>query len=165
MKLDDVFGTAGDHQLSDFDWGAAAVMLYNSLVAKDLNIDVSHTGRQAFDKLRRLPSSTLMVVLSREVKLEGSTVEFIGTVREQAAGVPPTVPQGSRKMSPIAIVLMIVLSVIGVGLTFSVRNGAQVDTAVFNTVITSMIEIMKEENKKDQAAQQQQQPAPADPTQ
>lgn len=159
MKLDDVFGTAGDHQLSAFDWGVSAVVLYNSLVTSESAIDVGHTGRQAYDKLRRLPSTTLMAVLSRHVTVEGGAVEFVGTAREQAAGVPPTVPQGQRRMSPIAIFLMIVMSVIGVGLTFSMKNGTQVDAEIFKALITGMVDVMKEENKKD-AAQ-----APSDPQQ
>lgn len=159
MKLDAVFGVAGDHQLSTLDWGVSAVVLYNTLVPSEHAIDVSHTGRQAFDKLRRLPSDTLVAVLSRQVLLEGSKVEFIGPAREQAAGVPPTVPQGQRRMSPIAIFLMIVMSVIGVGLTFSMKQGTQVDPEIFKALIAGMVDIMKEENKKDAAA------VPTDPQQ
>ncbi len=152
MKLDDVFGTAGDHQLSTFDWGASAVLLYNTLVPAENAIDVSHTGQMAFDKLRRLPSHTLVAVLQRQVLVEGGSVQFLGTPREQAAGVPPTVPQGQRRMSPIAIMLMVIMSVIALGLTFSMNNGKQVDPEAFKSVITAMVDILKEENKKDAPA-------------
>lgn len=165
MKLDDVLATAGDRQLSDFDWGVTAVVLYNSLVNSENFIDVSLTGKQAYEKLRRLPSSTLMMVLTREVQIEGSTVEFIGSANDSAAGIPPTVPQGQRRMSPIAVMLMIIMTVMAVAMVFSsYRNpsSAGSNNEALKTVVGAMIELVKEENKSnEQSPQQPTQPEPA----
>lgn len=143
MKLDDVFQTAGDHQLSDFAWGVSAVVLYNTLVTAPHAIDVSHTGNQARDKLRALPSSTLVAVLSRRVLLEGDVVGFIGTAREQAEGVPPTVPTSTRRVNPMAMFLMAFLLMICGVLTFGAYQGKG-DPETLKVVITAMVDLSKE---------------------
>ncbi len=160
MKLDEVLAMAGEHQLSGFDWGISAVALFNTLVTQENHIDVSHTGKQAFDKLRRLPSATLTQVLVHEVQVEGTLVKFIGTAREQARGVPPTVPQAQKKMNPMALFLMIVMTVICLSLAFSsiflAHKGGDPSqqTKALQVILSTMVELTKEENK---------QPAPAHP--
>ncbi|WJJ55138.1 hypothetical protein [Xanthomonas phage RTH11] len=146
MKLDDVFQTAGDHQLSGFAWGASAVVLYNTLVAPPHAIDVSHTGTQARDKLRALPTSTLLAVLSRRVLLEGDAVEFIGTAREQADGVPPTVPTNTRRVNPMAMVLMAFLLMICGVLTFGAYQG-KTDPETLKVIITALVDLSKDAYK------------------
>lgn len=152
MKLDEVLATAGDRQLSDFEWGVTAVLLFNSLVSPENYIDVSHTGKQAYEKLRRLPSVVLMTVLTREVQIEGSTVEFIGLDTDRPPGVPPTVPQGQRRMSPIAVMLMIIMTVISLAMVFgSYRNPDSVESNndVLKTIVQTLTELAKDENAKD----------------
>lgn len=162
MKLDEVLAMAGDHQLSGFDWGISAVLLFNTLVTGENQIDVSHTGKQAFDKMRRLPSGTLTSVLLHEVQVEGTQVKFIGTAREQARGIPPTVPLPQKKMSPMAIMLMIVMTIIAVSLSLSsiyvAHKGGDPSqqTKALQVVLDTMVSLTKEENK---------QPAPAPPPQ
>ena len=154
MKLDDVLAMAGEHKLSDFDWGASVVILYNGLVPTENHIDVSHSGKLAYGKLRRLPAATLMAVLTREVQIVGSSVDFVATVGEQALGIPPTVPHGHRPLSPMAVFLMIFMSVIS--LTFLIgamrSPGQPVNTEALQTVLATVTEMMKEENRAEEAA-------------
>lgn len=167
MKLDDVLGMAGDHQLNGFEWGASAVILVNSLVGPENQIDVGHTGKQAFEKLRRLPSATLMSVLVHEVVVEGAHVKFLGTAREQSQTVPPTVPAPTtRRMSPMAVFLMVIMSVIGIALTISSihtsrMTGSAGDTTALQAVLKTMAEVIKEErtgHEPDPAPPQDQSP-------
>lgn len=157
MKLDDVLGMAGDHQLNGFEWGASAVILVNSLVGPENQIDVGHTGKQAYDKLRRLPSGTLMSVLVYEVVVEGPHVKFNGTARDQSTTVPPTVPAPTtRRMSPMAVFLMIIMSVISIALTLSSihasrTTGSAGDTSALKLVLTTMTELVKEERTGHEA--------------
>lgn len=150
MKLDDVLAMAGDHPLSGFPWGASAVLLMNSIAASQDQIDVNHTGSQAYEKLRRLPSSTLLAVLTREVSVIGSTVEFVTTPAEAARAIPVTVPTApTKRMSPIAIILMIVLSLMGMALTFSsmqsAAKGEPQDNAALTEIVKTMSELLKSE--------------------
>jgi hypothetical protein len=162
MKLDDVLAMAGEHQLSGFDWGASVVILYNGLVPTENHIDVSHTGKLAYEKLRRLPAATLLAVLTREVQIVGSSVDFIGTVGERALGIPPTVPNGHRRLSPMAIFLMIFMSVIS--LTFligAIRSpGQPPNTEALQTVLTTITDMMKEENRAEEAARDEKKEEP-----
>jgi hypothetical protein len=163
MKLDDVLAMAGEHQLSNFGWGASAVILYNGLVPTQNHIDVSYTGKQAYDKLRTLPSFTLVAVLTREVHIEGMTVDFVGASAEQSLGVPPTVPHGSRRMSPVALLLMVTMMVISLALVFgTIQNpGKPVNTEALQAVLSTMTELMKEDNRAHEASQKPKEaPAP-----
>lgn len=163
MKLDDVLAMAGDHPLSEFPWGASAVLLMNSIAVTEDQIDVNHTGKQAYEKLRRLPSATLLCVLTREVSVIGNSVEFVPSQAEAARGVPVTVPTApSKRMSPIAILIMVVLSVIGMALTFSTVSTAQKtgevqDTQALTEIVKTMAEILKSETAPQNPA------SPADP--
>jgi len=152
MKLDDVLAMAGDHPLSGFPWGASAVLLMNSIAASQDQIDVNHTGKQAYEKLRRLPSTTLLAVLTREVSVIGTTVEFVATPAEAARAIPATVPTApNRRMSPMAIVLMIVLSIMGMGLTFGAMQasskGQPQDNAALTEIVKTMAELLKSETQ------------------
>lgn len=153
MKIDDVLAMAGDHPLSSFEWGPSAVVLVNSLLTVENRIDVTHTGKQAHNKLRLLPASILISILTREVVVAGAFVDFATMPAEQVAGVPPTVPTGSRRMSPAAIFLMIVMSVIGMGLTFSSmqtakQTGQVAESPALKVVLDTMAELLKEEQSK-----------------
>lgn len=152
MKLDDVLAMAGDHQLSSFDWGASAVILVNTLLSPENHIDVSHTGKESFEKLRRLPSAILFSVLTREVQVVGAFVDFVGTARDQASIVPITVPQSQRRMSPMAIFLMIIMSAISIALTFSSmqqaqKTGQMPDTQTLQVILQTMGELVKDTNR------------------
>ena len=153
MKLDDVLAAAGDHQLSGFEWGVSAVILVNSLVPPDCHIDISHTGREARTKLRSAPSKTLLTILVRDVQLSGSSVEFLPLTQEAAACIPPTVPPaGARRMSPVAVALLIVMSFIGLALTWSSiqvsRDTGQVsEHESLKVIIQSMTEIVKQDRE------------------
>ena len=163
MKLDDVLAMAGDHPLSGFAWGASAVLLVNSIAATEDQIDVNHTGQQAYEKLRRLPSSTLIAVLTREVSVIGSAVEFVGTPVEAGRGVPVTVPQAqSRRMSPFAIVLMVVMTVISLALTMGTlqsvqKTGQMPDNQTLTEIVHAMAELLKSETQPESP------PSPAKP--
>ncbi|QVD49374.1 hypothetical protein LUCX_304 [Xanthomonas phage vB_XciM_LucasX] len=150
MKLDEALALAGEHPLSTYAWGVGAVILFNSLVAKDQQIDVNHSGQQAHDKLRRLPSSTLAAILVREVQIEGSNIEFLPTVGEQSQGRPPTIPSG-RKANPVITLVMVVLAAVSIGLVISnYRTGSDAQKAatadVLKVVVQTMGELAKESN-------------------
>ena len=164
MKLDEVLAMAGEHQLSGFEWGVSVVILYNSLVASEHHIDASHSGKQAYEKMRRLPSTTLSSVLFHEVQVDGVNVKFIGTTREQSRNVPPTVPQQQRKMNPMAVFLMCVMTAISLMLGYSAirtaHNGETPDTTALQMVLKTMVELVKEENRQPAQGQPPAQPQP-----
>lgn len=150
MKLDDILATAGDYPLSGFDWGASVVILVNSLVPAECHIDVSHTGKEARSKLRNAPTSTLLTILVREVRLNGASVEFVPTAIEQTSGIPPTVPMaGSRKMNPAAVAVLVFLSLIGMAFTWSSitathNAGEPVEHDTLKIIIQTMTELVKD---------------------
>jgi hypothetical protein len=158
MKLDDVLAMAGDHPLSEFPWGASAVLLMNSIAVTEDQIDVNHTGKQAYEKLRRLSSATLLCVLTREVSVIGNSVEFVPSQGEAARGVPVTVPVApSKRMSPMAAIIMVVLSIIGMALTFSTvqqaqKTGQPQDNAALTEIVKTMAEILKSETSPQNPA-------------
>lgn len=155
MKLDDVLAAAGDHQLSGFDWGVSAVILVNSVVPADNQIDISHTGKEAHAKLRSAPSATLLAILMREVQLNGSSVEFLPMASGHNPGIPPTVPpMGSRRMSPLAVGVLMVLTIIGLMFTWSSiqttrATGQVVEHETIKTIISAMVELVKEPTKPE----------------
>ena len=155
MKLDDVLAAAGDHQLSGFEWGVSAVILVNSILPNENHIDVSHTGKEAHAKLRSAPSATLLAILMREVQLSGSSVEFLPTASGQSTGIPPTVPAaGSKRMSPIAVGVLVFLSVVGLMFTWSSIQttrvtGQVVEHDTIKTIISAMVELVKEPPKSE----------------
>lgn len=155
MKLDDVLAMAGEHPLSGFDWGTSVVILYNGLVPTENHIVVSNTGRQAYEKLRRLPTATLMAVLTREVQIVGSSVDFIGTVCEQANNVPPTIPQGQRGMSPMAMIMMVTMVVISLAMVFGTLRSSDkpMNVEALQAVLSTMTELLKEDNRANEATQ------------
>lgn len=162
MKLDDVLAAAGDHPLSGFDWGASAVILVNSLLPAEHHINIGFTGKEAYLKLRSAPSSTLMVILTREVRINGSSVEFVHTTpfhvpfeQPAMAGVPPTVPPpGPKRMSPIAMVVLAFLVAVGLMFTYSSIQTTRVtgepqEHDTLKTIIDAMTDMVREEQGAD----------------
>lgn len=157
MKLDDVLAMAGDHKLSGFPWGASAVLLVNSISAAQDHIDVDHSGKEAYEKLRRLPSATLLAVLTREVSVVGAYVEFVGHAGAPSTGIPATVPNGPRRMSPAAIILMVVMSGIAMMMTWSSMQATKAgqppgDNQAVVEIIKTMTELLKDETQPLPAA-------------
>lgn len=150
MKLDEVLAMAGEHELSSFVWGASAVALVNTLLSTEQQIDVTITGNAAFERLRKLPAATLVAILTREVVVEGSSVSLQPSAIEAAKGASMTI-HPSKKLSPIAVVVMTVLALIGLALTFSTmraveRTGTAPDLPALEHVIDTLTELAKDQH-------------------
>lgn len=151
MKLDDVLAAAGDHPLSSFDWGPSMVILINSLVPGDCQIDIGLTGKEARSKMRSAPLTTLMAIMTRDVQINSGSVVFMPTALEHATGIPPTVPvQGSRRMSPVAAIVLAFLTVVGMAMTWSSiqltqTTGQAQDHETLQVIIQTMTELVKDE--------------------
>lgn len=152
MKLDDLVGLAGDHPLSDFEWSTQLVLLFNNLVAEDYHLNVSMTGKQAHDKMRSLPLATLMTILTQDIQVQGNKITFVPTVDTQTP-VPPTVPP-TRRMSPLAIVLMVVMTLISLTLAVgTLRNpDSKANADTLQMVVRTMVDVLKEENSQENQA-------------
>lgn len=153
MKLDDVLAAAGDHTLSTYDWGPGIVVLVNSSVPAECQIDLSLTGKEARTKLRSAPMSTLMAIMTRDIQLNGSSVVFAPTAIEHATGIPPTVPvTTARRMSPVAMVVMVFLALIGLAMTWSSiqvtqSTGQTQDHETLQVIIKTMTDLAREERQ------------------
>jgi len=163
VKLDDLVGLAGDHPLSDFEWSTQAVLLFNNLVPESYYLNVTMSGKQAHDKIRSLPLPTLLTILSQDVEVQGSTVRFVPTVDTQTP-VPPTVPP-TRRMSPLAIILMVVMTLISLTLAVgTLRNpDSKANADTLQMVVRTMVDVLKEENTQaDAPAKAPEKPATPD---
>jgi len=154
MKLDDLFTMVGDRELSSLQWGASAIELTNSLLDSTQQLAPTCTGTEALAKLRGLPFSTLASIISNEIQIEGNTISFNGTAIQRANGTPPTVPSAKQQMNPIVLIVVIVMSVVSLGLTFSsmkasATSGEQPESETIQVILKSLSEFATSETTSE----------------
>lgn len=154
MKLDDLFTMVGDRELSSLPWGASAIELTNTLLSQKDQLAPTCTGTEALAKLRGLPFSTLASITTNEIQIEGSTLSFSSNAFQRTGGTPPTVPSTKQQMNPLVLIVVIVMSVVSLGLTFSsmkasAASGEQPESQTIQAILKSLTEFAASESPSE----------------